>query len=364
MSKRDKRIPQPRPKRMDRQADPHIREPERYNCPEGHAHIYILGKRYRIPVLLDFGSNIFLINEQLVEDLHIPYHSRTDAVQIQGFTGETISSGGTNFTKPLFLEIGSDKHLSLVSCEIAPAGKYSMIIPFGWWHQEHPITNIANPENWYFNDNECRSHLLPEDEGISVEWDEDVLNDPNAVVIGRIEKVDDERITIIDRLPERYHDYLDLFRPSTAEKLAPRRTFDHAIDLEPDAQPPWGPIYPLSQKPLEALRKCLDDMLKQGKISPSKSPAGAPILFVPKPDGRLRLVVDYRGLNKVTIHNKYPIPLMTELRDQVRDAQIFTKLDLKDGFHLIRVRKGDEWKTGFRTRYGHYQYRVMPFELV
>ena len=83
-------------------------------------------------------------------------------------------------------------------------------------------------------------------------------------------------------------------------------------------------------------------MLKQGKISPSKFPVGAPILFVPKPDGRLRLVVDYRGLNKVTVHNKYPIPLITELRDQVRDAQIFTKLDLKDGFHLIRIWKGDE----------------------
>ena len=238
MSKRDKRLLQLRPKRTDRRADPRIREPERYNCPEGHAHIYILGKRYRIPVLLDSGSNIFLINEQLVKDLHIPYHSRTDAVQIQGFTGESISSGGTNFTKPLFLEIGSNKHLSLVSCEIAPTGKYGMIIPFGWWHQEHPITDIANPENWSFNDDECRSHLLPEDEGISVEWDEDVLNDPNAVVIGRIEKVDDEKITIIDRLPERYHDYLNLFRPSTAAKLAPRRTFDHAIDLKPDTQPP------------------------------------------------------------------------------------------------------------------------------
>jgi len=105
-------------------------------------------------------------------------------------------------------------------------------------------------------------------------------------------------------------------------------------------------------------------MLKQGQISHSKSPAGTPILFVPKPHGRLRSVVDYRGLNKVTVHNKYPIPLMTELRDQVRDAQIFTKLDLKDGFHLIRIRKGDEWKTAFRTRYGYYQYRVMPFGLV
>jgi len=131
------------------------------------------------------------------------------------------------------------------------------------------------------------------------------------MVIGRIEKVDDEKVTIIDRLPERYDDYLDLFCPSTAENLGPRRTFDHAIDLKPDTQLPWGPIYPLSQKQLETLRKYLDDMLKQGKIPPSKSPAGASIFFVPKPDGQLSLVVDYRGLNKVTIHNKYPIPLMT-----------------------------------------------------
>jgi len=341
-----------------------INEPHRYDCPEGHAHIYILGKRYRIPVLLDSGSNIFLINKQLVKDLHIPYHSRADAVQIQGFTGEAILSGGSHFTKPLYLEIGTNKHLSLVSCEIALAGKYGLIIPFGWWHQEHPIKNIANPDTWCFDDTDSQSHLLPEDEAISVEWDEDVLNDPNALVIGRIERIDEEKVTIIDRLPDQYQDYLDLFRPSTAEKLAPRRTFDHAIDLKPDTQPPWGPIYPVLQNQLEALRKYLDDMLKQGKISPSKSPAGAPILFVPKPDSRLLLVVDYRGLNKVTVHNKYRIPLMTELRDQFRDAQIFTKLDLKDGFHLIRIRKGDEWKIAFRTRYGHYQYRVMPFGLV
>ena len=146
----------------------------------------------------------------------------------------------------------------------------------------------------------------------------------------------------MDRLPEVYHDYLDLFRPSTAEKLAPRRTFDHAIDFKPDQQPPWGPIYPLLEKQLKALRIYLDDMLAQGKISRSKSPAGARILFVPKPDGRLRLVVDYRGLNKVTVYNKYPIPRMTELKDRVKNAQIFTKLDLKDGFHLIRIRQGEE----------------------
>jgi len=146
--------------------------------------------------------------------------------------------------------------------------------------------------------------------------------------------------------------------------LAPRRAFDHAIDLKYGATPPWGPIYPMSAYQLEELNKYLHKMLAEGKIVHSKSPAGAPILFVPKPDGRLQLCVDYRQLNKLTILNKYPLPLITELRERVASATIFTKLDLKDGYHLIRIKKGDKWKTAFRTRYGHYEYKVMPFSLV
>ena len=105
-------------------------------------------------------------------------------------------------------------------------------------------------------------------------------------------------------------------------------------------------------------------MLRMGKVRRSKSPAGAPILFVPNPHGRgLRVCVDYRGLNKVTIMNCYPLPLMNELRDRVQGAKIFTKIDLKWGYNLIRIKEGDELKTAFRTRYGLYKYLVMPFGL-
>ena len=105
-------------------------------------------------------------------------------------------------------------------------------------------------------------------------------------------------------------------------------------------------------------------MMAEGKIADSESPYGAPILFVPKPDGSLRQCVDYRNLNKLTILNKYPLPLIDELRDRVAGAKVFTNLDLKDGYHLIRMRKGDEHKRAFRTRYGQYEYKVMPFGLV
>jgi len=93
------------------------------------------------------------------------------------------------------------------------------------------------------------------------------------------------------------------------------------------------------------------------------SPIGAPILFVLKPDGTLRLCVDYRGLNKITIKTKYPLPLMSELRSRLGKSTIFTKLDLKNGYYLIRMAEGEEWKTAFKSSYGLNKYTVMPFRL-
>ena len=259
--------------------------------------------------------------------------------------------------------MGKNGHTTMVSCEIANTGKYDMIIPFGWWHEEHPIKNIAEPGKWTFEDQKCLSHI--KDEGIAdmFEWDENVAFEEEATYIGRIGSTKKNAVQL-EGLPKPYWQYKELFEDEKAEMLAPRRTFDHAIDLKERATPPWGPIYSMSAYQLEELNKYLEKMLAQGKIVHSKSPAGAPILFVPKPDGKLRLCVDYRQLNKLTILNKYPLPLMTELRERVAGATIFTKLGLKDGYHLIRIRKGDEWKTTFRTRYGHYEYKVMPFGLV
>jgi len=141
-------------------------------------------------------------------------------------------------------------------------------------------------------------------------------------------------------------------------------TFDHAINLQEGAEPPWGPVYLMSAHQFNELDKYLKKMIAEGKIADSESPCGAPILFVAKPDGSLRLCVNYRNLNKLTILNKYPLPLMDELCDRVAGARMFTKLDLKDEYHLIRMRKGDEHKTAFRTRYGQYEYKIMPFGLV
>jgi hypothetical protein len=139
--------------------------------------------------------------------------------------------------------------------------------------------------------------------------------------------------------------------------------YNHKINIQPGKQPPWGPIYKLSEAELKVLREYLDNMLASGKIRRSTLAASAPILFVPKPNGTLRLCIDYRGLNKVTLKDRYILSPMSELRDRLGKGKYFTKLDLKDGFYLIHMAEGEEWKTAFRCHYGLFEYRVMTFWL-
>jgi len=149
-----------------------------------------------------------------------------------------------------------------------------------------------------------------------------------------------------------------------ADALPKYRSYDCKIDLQEGSTVPWGLIYPLWETELQTLREWLREMERTGKIKHSTTPAGSPILFVPKPHGHgLRLCVDYRVLNKITIPNRYPLPLIQELQDRVQGAEWFTKMDLKNGFHLIRIQEDDEWKTAFRTQYGLYEFQVMPFGL-
>jgi len=154
-----------------------------------------------------------------------------------------------------------------------------------------------------------------------------------------------------DGVPEQFCHFLDIMGKEAADALpVEHRSYDHEIRLKEGETTPWGPIYPHSEVELETLREWLEEILRMEKIRHSTSKASSPILFVPKPHERGRwLCVDYRGLNRITIANQYPLPLMSKLQDRIRDAQIFTKIDLKNGYHLVRIQDGDEWKTAFRT---------------
>ncbi len=167
----------------------------------------------------------------------------------------------------------------------------------------------------------------------------------------------------VPELPEELREFSDTFSNDQASILPAFKQGDHAIEIEDGKEPPYGPLYNLSQTELSELRRYLEDSLQKGWIRHSTSSAGAPILFVPKKDGGLRLCVDYRGLNAVTVKNRHPLPLITETLDRLCGSKVFTKLDLKDAYHRLRIKAGDEWKTAFRTRYGHFEYLVMPFGL-
>lgn len=164
-------------------------------------------------------------------------------------------------------------------------------------------------------------------------------------------------------VPKIYHQYADVFSKQNADKLPPHRPYDHHIPLKDGTTPPFGPIYSLSEVELKTLKEYLDENLEKGFIRPSESPAAAPILFVKKKDGTLRLCVDYRRINNITIKNRYPLPLIPELLDRLKSATIFSKIDLRGAYNLLRIAEGDEWKTAFRTRYGLFEYLVMPFGL-
>ena len=164
-------------------------------------------------------------------------------------------------------------------------------------------------------------------------------------------------------LPDEIKDFQDVFSPKEADKLPPHRPYDHDIRLLEGKAPPFGPLYPMSRDELIALREWLAENLKKGFIRPSSSPAASPVLFVKKPGGGLRFCVDYRGLNNISVKDRYPLPLIKESLNNLKGMKYFSKVDIISAFNNIRMKEGQEYLTAFRTRFGLYESLVMPFGL-
>ena len=158
--------------------------------------------------------------------------------------------------------------------------------------------------------------------------------------------------------------YPEVFQEQLADILPEHRPYDMKINLIPGAEIPHAKIYNLSPLEEEAMKLYCETELKKGFIRRSTSPAGAPCFFVKKTDGKsLRMCVDYRALNKITVKNRFPLPLIQDLVRTLSKAKIYTALDLRGSFNLVRIAEGDEWKTAFSTRFGHYESLVMPYGL-
>jgi len=155
-------------------------------------------------------------------------------------------------------------------------------------------------------------------------------------------------------------EYANVF-PDEVPRLPPSRDVDFTIDLIPGVGPVSMAPYRMAPAELVELKKQIEDLLEKKFIRPSASPWGALVLLVKKKDGSSRLCVDYKHLNKLAIKNKYPMPIINDLLDQLKGARVFSKIDLRSVYHQILVKSEDVQKTTFKSRYGHYEYVVMPF---
>ncbi|GJZ10380.1 putative reverse transcriptase domain-containing protein [Tanacetum coccineum] len=184
------------------------------------------------------------------------------------------------------------------------------------------------------------------------------INDETLIIRVMEKKLDEKRlkdIPVVREFPEVF--------PEDLPGLSPVRQVEFQIDLIPGAAPVARAPYRLAPSEMQELSNQLQELSDQGFIQPSTSPWGAPILFVKKKDGSFRMCIDYQELNKLTVKNRYPLPRIDDLFDQLQGSSVYSKIDLRSGYHQLRVRDEDIPKTAFRTRYGHYEFQVMPFGL-
>jgi hypothetical protein len=248
---------------------------------------------------------------------------------------------------------------------VTKLGRHPIVLGIPWLKQHDVVIHFAS-NLVTFRSQHCLAHCV--DRAITVrgasEEPPDALPIPEPPIQLLMSTDEGQEVTdLASSIPTEYHQFLHLFSEVEANKLPPHEAYDHRIPLQPNFTPPFGPIYPLSKTELEALRKWLDENLAKGFIRASSSPTGAPILFMKKGDGSLRLCVDYRGLNEGTIKNRYPLPLLHETLLQLQKVRFYTKLDIRGAYNLVRLAEGEEWKMAFRTHYGLFESLVMLFGL-
>ncbi|KAL0175452.1 hypothetical protein M9458_027782, partial [Cirrhinus mrigala] len=291
--------------------------------------------------LIDSGAGGNFIDKDFVRSNQLPTLSCVSPVSVAALDGRPLGPGRIDHTTIdliLRLEPG---HQETIRFFIIPSPQSPIILGFPWLNRHEPTISWAGGIITHWSPY-CQQHCI-----------HPVPKTPPSASTPPLDST----------IPTEYHDLLEAFSTVKATELPPHRPGDCAIDLIPGAVPPRGRIFPLSQPESEAMEKYIKEELAKGFIQPSTSPASAGFFFVKKKDGALRPCIDYRSLNEVTIKYRYPLPLVPPALEQLRSARVYTKLDLRSAYNLIRIREGDEWKTAFSTTSGHYEYRVMPFGL-
>ncbi|KAL0173634.1 hypothetical protein M9458_029602, partial [Cirrhinus mrigala] len=301
--------------------------------------------------LIDSGSSGNFISSDCLKELQLSRLRHHQEYAVTTIQGRPLGRGKVQYSTPyITLQIGLF-HFEEIKLLVLEGSTASIILGRPW-------LKIHNPElRWDTCDvtrwsKHCFIHCLsgiPPHHVTSVQLASTLVESPEP--------------TSIQEIPADYRAFQDVFSKQAATKLPPHRPWDCAIDLLPGAQLPKGKVYPLSIPERQAMEAYITEALNQGFIRPSTSPAASSFFFVGKKDGGLRPCIDYRILNSQIIQQPYPLPLVPAALEELRGSQVFTKLDLRSAYNLVRIREGDEWKTAFVTPTGHYEYLVMPYGL-
>ena len=323
-------------------------------------------KNFQIQFLIDTGSTSSYLSQAVVSKFNISFTPSDSPIIVEGISGSTKVIGKTD---PVLMKYKN--HFNFYSFKILDLAKHEGILGQDWLVFHNTKISTGSGE-LIFDSEYCKSHCLEQQ---NLSHIINYTNDRECDEFGFFTGFQPINIPLessfattpgpsdLDRVPEFYQDIKEVFEEKLANELPPHRAYDCPIDLKPESTPFFGPLYSLTETEQATLKEYISENLKKGFIKPSKSSYGAPVLFVPKKDGSLRLCVDYRVLNESTIRNSYPLPLIKDLLDRVAGCSVFTKLDLPGAYNLIRIRDGDQEKTAFRTRFGLFQYEVMPFGL-
>lgn len=355
--------------------------------------------------MIDSGASGNFMSPRYCQQNNMQRQEKKKVSPIIGLNGERLGPGITHESGNLPMVIGN--HFETINFDITNLGEYDIVLGVPWLKKHDPTIewstgNIVfgscscrqTSETWTgveqmtpkrpsdgeagthrsLHEGEPKESIRPRGRAQHKTMDVSVI----ATIEQRPDMTDDELKEYVmveyekqslcatgeeTQIPEEYREFQDVFTPPEEGTLPERGPHDHEIKLEEGKMPTFKPIYQLSQKESDALKDYTTTNLRKGYIRPSKSPAGYPLLWVKKKDGSLRPCVDYRHLNSITIKDRHPLPLIHEIQDRIQGAKFFTKYDITEAYNRLRIKEGDEWKTAFRTKLGHFEYTVMPFGL-
>ena len=329
--------------------------------------MYVAGhiKNYKLDVLVDSGANANYISYEIVRSLSIPTSKKKEPIVVTFGGGQPVTCSRYCHIR---LKLANNFH-PVIQFNVIQT-RFEAVIGKRWLARSVPRPTV-----------DLAAHTIRVDPDVFIQGYVKPTHTPvmSAMQFKRHLKKDQAFLCIVHPVEKAtskpvpaqqnpaaqaiLEKYSSIFPSELPHTLPPSRTIDHKIELVPGATPTSKPTYPLSLTEMDELKKQLDDLILHGFIRPSKSPYGAPVLFVRKKEGDLRMCVDYRALNKQTVKNTYPLPRIDELLDRLHNAKVFSKLDLRSGYHQIKIQEDDIPKTAFRTRYGLYEFLVLPFGL-